>query len=227
MLMIFFSWQMDRSRECVEMAEQLLEQERKMNRQQQEIMMSQIQPHFLFNSLTAIAQLCEKNPKMARHATISFAEFLRANMNVLKNPEPILFSQELENIENYLVLEQIRFGDKLRIEYDIEEEDFLIPILTVQPLVENAIKHGIRQSGTVWIATRELEDAYEVVVQDNGVGYDGHSIPEDGKSHVGVENIRSRLADVVHATLTYENPAEGGTIAKIRIPKEQSAEMHF
>ena len=227
MLMIFFSWQMDRSRESVQMAEQILEQERKMNRQQQEIMMSQIQPHFLFNSLTAIAQLCEKNPKMARHATISFAEFLRANMNVLKNPEPILFSQELENIENYLVLEQIRFGDRLHIEYDIEEEDFEIPILTVQPLVENAIKHGIKQSGTVWISTRELEDAYEVVVQDNGVGYDGHSVPEDGKTHIGVENIRNRLADVVHATLTYENPPEGGTIARIRIPKEQSAEMHF
>ena len=220
MLMIFISWQVDRSRESVEMTNLLLEQERKMNKQHQDILMSQIQPHFLFNSLTAIAQLCEKNQKMARHATISFAEFLRANMNVLKNPEPILFSQELENIENYLVLEQIRFGDKLQIEYDIEVEDFDIPILTVQPLVENAVKHGIRQSGKIWIMTRELEDAVEVIVKDDGIGYDGTTIPEDGKSHIGIENIRNRLKDVVNATLTYEIPPEGGTIAKIRIPRE-------
>ena len=221
MLMIFASWEVDRSRESAEMAELLLEQERKINRQQQDILMSQIQPHFLFNSLTAIAQLCEKNPKLARHATISFAEFLRANMTVLKNPEPILFSQELENIENYLMLEQIRFGDKLRIEYDIDVEDFTVPILTVQPLVENAVKHGIKQSGTVWISTREEEDCYEVIVQDNGIGYDGKSIPDDGKTHVGIANIRERLQDTVHATLTYSIPPEGGTIATIRIPREQ------
>ena len=222
MLMIFASWEVDRSRESAEMAERLLEQERKINRQRQDILMSQIQPHFMFNSLTAIAQLCEKNPKLARHATISFAEFLRANMTVLKNPEPIRFSQEFENIENYLILEQIRFGDRLRIEYDIDVEDFFVPILTVQPLVENAVKHGIKQSGTVWISTREEEDCYEVIVQDNGIGYDGKSIPDDGKNHVGIANIRERLRDTVQATLTYRIPPEGGTIATIRIPRQDS-----
>ncbi len=221
MLMIFASWEADRSRENERMARLLLEQERKMNRQKQDILFSQIQPHFLFNSLTAIAQLCEKKPRVARDATISFAEFLRANVNVLKNPNPIPFSQELENIENYLALEQIRFGDALEIRYDIETLDFEVPLLGVQPLVENAVKHGIRQSGIVEIRTRETSDAYEVLVQDNGIGYDGKTLPDDGRTHIGVENIRSRLADLLQATLTYEMPPEGGTIARIHIPKKQ------
>ncbi len=221
MLMIYASWQLDRTRENERMAKQLLEQERRLNKQQQDIMMSQIQPHFIFNSLTAIAALCEKNPKQARDATISFAEFLRANINGLKNPEPIPFYRELENIENYVILEQIRFGNQLEIRYDIQTDCFKVPILSVQPLVENAVKHGIKQSGIVEIRTRELADAYEIVVQDNGIGYDGSFVPDDGRTHVGVENIRSRFRDQVHATLTYEIPPQGGTIARVRIPKIQ------
>lgn len=219
MLMIYASWQIDRTQENERMAKKLLEQERRLNKQQQDILMSQIQPHFIFNSLTAIAQLCEKQPRVARDATISFAEFLRANIDVLKNPEPIPFSRELENIENYLILEKIRFGDQLDIRYDIEEDTFQVPILSIQPLVENAIKHGIRQSGIVEIRTRELEDAYEVLIIDNGIGYDGTTVPDDGRNHIGVENIRSRLKDLVGATLTYEIPPEGGTIARVHIPK--------
>ena len=219
MLLIYASWQIDRSRENERMARRLLEQEKRLNKQQQDIMMSQIQPHFIFNSLTAIAQLCEKQPRVARDATISFAEFLRANIDTLKNPEPIPFSRELENIENYLMLEKIRFGDQLDIRYDIQEDTFQVPSLSIQPLVENAIKHGIRQSGMVEIRTRELEDAYEVVIQDNGIGYDGTTVPDDGRNHIGVENIRSRLKDLVQATLTFEIPKEGGTIARVYIPK--------
>ena len=220
MLMIYGSWQLDRTRENERMMAKLLEQERRLNKQQQDIVMSQIQPHFIFNSLTAIAALCEKRPKQARDATISFAEFLRANINGLKNPEPIPFFRELENIENYVILEQIRFGDQLEIRYDIEADRFPVPILSVQPLVENAVKHGIKQSGIVEIRTRELPEAYEIVVQDNGIGYDGTFVPDDGRTHVGVENIRNRFRDLVHATLTYEIPPEGGTIARVLIPKE-------
>ncbi len=219
MLMIYASWQLDRTRENEQMMRKLLEQERTLNKQHQDIMMSQIQPHFIFNSLTAIAALCEKQPRQARDATISFAEFLRANINGLKNPEPIPFFKELENIENYVILEQIRFGDQLQIRYDIQADRFTVPILSVQPLVENAVKHGIKQCGTVEIRTRELADAYEIVVQDNGIGYDGTYVPDDGRTHVGVENIRNRFRDLVHADLTYEIPPEGGTIARVRIPK--------
>lgn len=219
MLMIYASWQIDRTRENERMARKLLEQERRLNKQQQDIMMSQIQPHFIFNSLTAIAQLCEKQPREARDATISFAEFLRANIDALKNVEPIPFSRELENIDNYLMLEKIRFGDQLEIRYDVQADRFQVPILSIQPLVENAIKHGIKQSGIVEIQTRELEDAYEVLIKDNGIGYDGSSVPDDGRNHIGVENIRNRLKDLVQATLTYEIPQEGGTIARVHIPK--------
>ena len=219
MLMVFASWQIDRARENEKLAKKLLEQERKLNRQKQEIMMSQIQPHFIFNSLTAIAQLCEKQPKVARDATISFAEFLRAKINGLKNPEPITFSQELENIENYLMLEKIRFGDQLEVSYDIRIDSFYVPILSIQPLVENAVKHGIKQSGRIEIETCEKDYFYEVVVKDNGIGFDGVNYPKDDKTHVGVFNIKERLKDQMNATLTYEIPKEGGTIARVLIPK--------
>lgn len=220
-MMLFFSWQKDRSQQSVQMTTRLLEQQQEISRQQVRLMVSQIRPHFLFNSLTAIAQMCEADPKTARNATISFAEFLRANMDSLTEPEPVPFAKELENIENYLVLEQIRFGDGLKIEYDIETEDFKLPPLTVQPLVENAIKHGIHQKGTVRVLTRKLADAYEVAVEDDGVGYDGSSIPDDGRSHIGIKNIRDRLSASLQATLSYQRLDEGGTAAIIRIPLQE------
>ncbi len=226
MLMVFGSWQIDRARENEKLANKLLEQERKLNRQKQEIMMSQIQPHFIFNSLTAIAQLCEKEPRVARDATISFAEFLRAKINGLKNPEPIPFSIELENIENYLMLEEIRFGDQLKISYDIKIDSFYVPILSIQPLVENAVKHGIKQSGHVEIRTEEKDNFYEICVQDNGIGFDGVNYPKSDKTHVGVDNIKERLKDQMNATLSYEIPKEGGTIARVLIPKSEVLVPH-
>lgn len=188
------------------------------------IMVSQIQPHFLYNSLTSIAQLCEKDPSRAKKATIEFSEYLRRNMNSLKEQAPVPFANELKHLETYLSLEKMRFGDELNIEYDIETTDFLIPSLTVQPLVENAVKHGVgmlEDGGTVTIATREYPDRYEVIVSDNGVGFDPEKKPNDGRSHVGMENVRNRLKTMCNATLDIKSKIGEGTTATITIPKEE------
>ena len=187
------------------------------------LMVSQIQPHFLYNSLTSIAMMCTKDPKKARSATINFADYLRGNMNSLKQKAPVPFAQELEHLKKYLMLEEMRFGDMLHIEYDIQTTDFAIPQLSVQPLVENAVKHGVgmkEDGGTVTIATREEDDCYKVIITDDGVGFDtAKPIEDDGRSHVGMENVRQRLKELCDADVIIESEIGKGTVATIRIPK--------
>ncbi|MGN0413994.1 MAG: sensor histidine kinase [Agathobacter sp.] len=227
LLFIFFSWMMDRVERQARQETQLMEQKAKMAEQereianmQQDLMLSQIQPHFLYNSLTAIAQLCESNPTRAKTATISFADYLRGNMDALKSKEPIPFSKELEHIENYLYLEQIRFGKDLEVIYDIETVDFRVPVLSVQPLVENAVKHGIKRRGTVVIRSMDLPDAYEVEIIDDGIGFrQNRQQTEDGRSHIGIQSVRSRLKEMCNGELSYVDTPGGGTTAIVRIPK--------
>ena len=189
------------------------------------LMVSQIQPHFLYNSLTSIAMMCTKDPKTARDATINFADYLRGNMNSLKEKNPVPFEKELEHLKKYLMLEKMRFGDMLNIEYDIRTTDFVIPQLSVQPLVENAVKHGVgmkEDGGTVTIATEETENAYLVIISDDGVGFDT-SAPkkDDGRSHVGMENVKQRLKEMIDADVVIESAIGEGTVATIIIPKDK------
>ncbi len=223
MLLIFLVWQVERNRQQMLMRNRLLLQEKKMAQMQQDIMLSQIQPHFLYNSLSAIAMLCEKEPKQAKKATIAFADYLRGNMDALSEKEPIPFERELTHIENYLRLEQIRFGEELEVIYDIETVDFKVPVLSVQPLVENAVKHGIKRKGTVVIHTQENPEDFEVQVIDDGVGFDPDRIEEvradTKRSHVGITNARNRLMELCHGTLEYISKPQEGTTVILRVPK--------
>lgn len=188
------------------------------------IMLSQIQPHFLYNSLTSIAQLCEKDPKKAKKTTIAFSEYLRHNMRSLSLREPLPFAAELEHVKTYLSIEQIRFGDRLHIVYEIGATDFMLPALTLQPIVENAVKHGVgmkRGGGTVTITTAETADAILLTVRDDGVGFDPAAPLSTERRHVGIENVRSRLAALSHGTLTVTSAPGEGTIAVIALPKGQ------
>ena len=188
------------------------------------IMVSQIQPHFLYNSLTSIAQLCEKNPSQAKKATIEFADYMRHNMNSLKDEKPVPFENELAHLKTYLSLEKMRFGDDLNIVFDIKTTDFLIPSLAIQPLVENAVKHGVgmkEDGGTVTIATEEFENHFEITVSDDGVGFDVSVPKNDGRAHVGMENVKNRLSTMCNATIETKSVLGEGTTVKIIIPKEE------
>ena len=188
------------------------------------VMVSQIQPHFMYNALTSIAMMCKIDPDTAQEATVTFAKYLRGNMDSLKRTNPIPFDQELEHLKKYLYIEKLRFGKKLNVAYDIQTTDFVLPQLSIQPLVENAVKHGVgmkKKGGTVTIATRETEKAYEVIVSDDGVGFDVNAPQkEDGRSHVGMENTRRRLKEMCGGEVNIESTIGEGTVATVRLPKE-------
>lgn len=198
------------------------EQEKELAERRIDIMLSQIQPHFLYNSLAAIHHLCETDPETAKKAIGKFSKFLRGNMDSLKKREPIPFGAELNHVMNYLYLEQQRFGDKLQVIYQIKTEDFMIPPLTLQPLVENAVQHGIlnrKNGGTIIIRTEETDEYAVVTVADNGVGIEnakGRTALEE-HSHIGIPNVRSRLEEMVEGNMEIESSGRGTTIT-IRIP---------
>ena len=203
----------------------LMKTEKELYESQISIMVSQIQPHFMYNALTSIAMMCTIDPPTAQEATVTFAKYLRGNMDSLKQKAPVPFKQELEHLKKYLYIEKLRFGDKLNIEYDIKAEDFMIPLLSVQPLVENAVKHGVgmkKKGGTVTISTRETENDFEVIISDDGVGFDT-SAPrkQDGRSHVGMDNTRMRLKEMCGGEVVIESTIDVGTTATIKLPKEE------
>ncbi len=185
------------------------------------IMLSQIQPHFLYNSLSAIDDLCHDNSK-AHEAIITFSEYLRINLDSLTEKRLIPFIKELEHTKQYLWLEKLRFENKLNIVFTIEVYDFKLPALTLQPLVENAVKYGIAKkisNGTININTREDDSFYYIEVVDNGIGYDVEQICLDGKRHIGINNVRERLTIMCNGKLDIKSTIGVGTNVTIIIPK--------
>ena len=184
-------------------------------------MISQIQPHFIYNTLGTIEQLCITEPKEASKLVRNFSLYLRGNFSELDNAKPIRFSQEMNHVKHYTDIEQVRFPD-MTIQYDLRSVEFLLPALSVQPLVENAIKHGLmglEEGGIVTISAYETDDSYMVEVTDDGVGFD-MSVGYDETKHVGIKNIRGRIEAMCGGTLTIESEIGKGTKATIRIPKE-------
>ena len=188
------------------------------------VMISQIQPHFMYNALTSIAMMCQIDPDTAQEATVTFADYLRGNMDSLKQTKPVPFETELEHLKKYLYIEKLRFANLLNIEYDIQTTGFYLPLLSIQPLVENAVKHGVgmkEDGGTVKISTRETETSYEVVIEDDGVGFDVNEQKDDGRSHVGMENTKKRLHDMCGAQVVITSVIGEGTTARVILPKEE------
>lgn len=196
-------------------------------RQRMQIMLSQIQPHFLYNTLGAIQYLCDHDPEAAGKMTEQFSRYLQGNMSALKDDGEVPFTRELEHTKIYLEIEQVRYEDALQIVYDITCTDFKLPTLTLQPIVENAVRHGARGKrkgvGTVTIATREYPDRYEITVADDGPGFDPAAplLADDGREHIGIANVRDRLEHVSGGILRIQSEPGNGTLATIDIPKKQ------
>ena len=185
------------------------------------IMLSQIQPHFIYNTLGTIERMCLKDPQKAFDLVRNFSLYLRGNFSELDSVTPIRFSEELKHVEYYVNIEKVRFPD-MSIEYDVEATEFVLPALSVQPLVENAIKHGLMRlesGGTVLVRSYETPTHFCVEVKDDGVGFDT-SLPIDEKKHVGLRNIRGRLNAMVNGDIILESKPGVGTKAVIMIPKE-------
>lgn len=190
---------------------------------------SQIRPHFLYNSLSVIEAFCYLDGKTAGELIQDFSKFLRHSFDSRNLETSIDFKEELEYIQAYLKIEQTRFPNKINVEYDLDEvEGLKIPPLLLQPLVENAVQHGIREldrKGTVWIRIRVHEDSYEITVEDDGIGMTAERIKEvlskdAGESgSVGLANIQKRLNMFYKTELVIESNPEKGTKIKIILPK--------
>ena len=186
-------------------------------------MMSQIRPHFIYNTLGSIEQLCTIDPPKAGELVHNFAKYLRGNFGELDNAKPILMSQEMEHVHHYVSIEHVRFPDMTFL-FEMDSNDFHIPALTIQPIVENAIKHGLMRlpkGGTIRVVSYETDTHYCVSVEDDGMGFHTSEL-QDERKHVGIRNIRERLKAMVGGTLEIESTVGVGTKVLITIPKEGS-----
>ena len=184
-------------------------------------MISQIRPHFIYNTLGSIEQLCKLDPPKAGDLVHNFAKYLRGNFGELDNPKPILMSQEMEHVRHYINIENVRFPD-MTFTFEMNSDDFHIPALTIQPIVENAIKHGLMKlprGGTIHVVAYETDTDYCISVVDDGVGFDT-GVLIDERKHVGLRNIRERLKVMVNGKLEIESTVGVGTKVLVTIPKE-------
>ncbi len=181
-------------------------------------LMAQIQPHFINNSLMALRARCAKYPDIYENIT-NFSLYLRSHFEALGDTKTISFEQEMTNIEAYLTLEQQNYKERLTVEYEIECDDFSIPALSVQPLVENAVRHGIgtyEEGGTVQINTYRKDGNIIIEVIDNGSGKNNITPQQSKRKGIGIENVRARLQSISNGELEIIS-GEHGTMAKITI----------
>ncbi|NLI21166.1 MAG: histidine kinase [Clostridiales bacterium] len=184
------------------------------------VMLSQIKPHFLFNALNSISALCLTDPIMADQAITSLSNYLRGNIRSLEQSAPVPFEQELDHIKYYVRLEQLRYGDKLRVVYAIETTDFVVPTLSLQTLVENAIRHGVSprpEGGLVVVQTERADGGTLVRIIDDGVGFDPDMQSRNADS-IGLANAKKRMEAMVGAVFEIRSVPGKGTAVEIRIP---------
>ena len=183
-----------------------------------QIMMTQIQPHFLFNTLSAIRALIGKDQKAASHTVGLFSAYLRQNLESLNQAEVIPLSKEIEHTKIYAEIEMIRFPN-IRVEYDIRDEECCVPTLTIQPLVENAIRHGVRsrKEGIVRVAAYREGNEHLIVIEDNGTGFTELPAKSEDGTHIGIENVRERLEQMCNGTMTIDSKPDEGTRVILRI----------
>ena len=186
------------------------------------IMMTQIQPHFLFNALNTIRALYAKDPPLADRTLEDFSAYLRQNLESLSQTELVPVAKELEHTRLYAEIEALRFPN-VRVEYRIEDESFTIPALTIQPLVENAIRHGVRsrKDGLVTVSSSREGACHAVTVQDNGVGFDPKRQEALDEAHIGLRNVKERVEQMCGGTMILQSEIGIGTSVTLLIPDEK------
>lgn len=205
---------------------QMQYQAEELERMKLDATVSQIRPHFIYNTLNAIYALCDISSDKAKEAIATFAEYLRGAFRLRENRDLIPFEQELNHIKNYLTIEKLRFEEALDVSYDIRFTDFYVPPLSVQPIVENSVRHGIGkkvEGGSISISAYSEGDSIIVRIEDTGKGFDADAVKEgryeDGEKHIGLESSKYRLNRLCDASLSIESTIGKGTRITITIPK--------
>ena len=199
--------------------EQDLRLQREIAHERASVLVLQMRPHFIYNTLMSIYSLCRLDPAKARQVTLDFTNYLRRNFNAVASDSPILFSTELEHTRAYLAVEQAQYNDMLIVSYDTPFTGFRLPPLTLQPIVENAVKHGMDLDAAslhISIRTRRTASGAEVTVSDSGCGFD--TSDEESSPQSTLTNIRQRLEMMCGGSLTISPGEDGGTEVKLSIP---------
>lgn len=195
-----------------------LRQQEEIAQQRANIAVLQMRPHFIYNTMTSIYYLCDQNPQVAKQVTMDFSTYLRKNLAAIASEDTIPFSEELEHARAYLAVEQAQFEDDLVVSFDTPHVRFRVPPLTLQPLVENAVKHGMDLDSVplhVLVRTAKTAKGSEVIVEDDGPGFDT-TIADDPKTTLA--NIRQRVSLMCSGTLEITPREAGGTVVRVRIP---------
>lgn len=201
----------------LDQVEQYLRQQREIVRQRANVTVLQMRPHFIYNTMTTIYYLCEQDPRKAQQVILNFTTYLRKNFYAIASENTIPFSEELEHTRAYLAVEQAQFEDALFITFDTPHTQFRLPPLTLQPIVENAIKHGMDPDAGplhIVIRTRETDAGSVIIVEDDGAGTDRTS---NDDPHIALSNIRQRLRLMSGGKLEISPREGGGTIVTVTI----------
>ena len=204
--------------------EEYVRQQGELARQRASILVLQMRPHFICNTLMSVYYLCRQDVRKAQQVILDFTTYLRRNFTALSRAETIPFREELEHARAYLAVEQVRFEGMLFVELDAPHVNFRLPPLTLQPLVENAVKYGVDPELdplTILVRTRETGDGSELVVEDSGPGPEP---ADDGSPHIALANLRERLALSCGGSLTIAPRPGGGTVVTVRVPRERAEE---
>lgn len=198
--------------------EHSIRQQREIAHQRSSVMVLQMRPHFIYNTMMSIYYLCKLDPDLAQQVTLDFTTYLRKNFTAIAKEELIPFSEELEHTRAYLAVEQAQFNDSLSVNYDTPYTDFRVPPLTLQPIVENAIKHGMDPDSEplhIAIRTRRTESGSVFIVENNGADFEP---ADDSEPHIALKNIQQRLEMMCHGKMKIAARKEGGTVVKVTIP---------
>ena len=193
-------------------------QQREIANQRAGIMVLQMRPHFIYNTMMGIYYLCDQDPQKAKQVTLDFTTYLRKNFTAIASEDTVPFTQELEHTRAYIAVEQAQFEDSLFVCFDTPHTAFRVPPLTLQPIVENAVKHCMYASSDpihISVVTRQTDAASEIIVEDDGPGF---KPADDNEPHVALRNIRQRLDLMCGGKLTIAPRKGGGTLVKVTIP---------
>lgn len=195
------------------------EQKDEAARQRTRVAVLQMRPHFINNTLLSIYYLCDREPQKAQQLIREFSRYLQSNFDAIVEEGTIPFEKELEHTRAYLAVELARFGEQLHVEFDTPFTAFRLPPLTLQPIVENAVKYGVVPGLPplyIFVSTEDTGSGIQITVEDTGPGFQQ---PVDNAPHVALNNIRQRLSAMCGGTLSIEPREEGGTKVTIFVPR--------
>ena len=208
-------------RDAIRRERELREKDEELRGVKMQTLINQIRPHFIYNTLASVSMLCDSDPRRAAEVVANFNNYLQANFTAIAATEPIAFVAELEHTKAYLNVQTTLYDSKLAVEYDTDYVTFRLPPLTLQPIVENSVKHGVGKTHRperIFIRSRAADGGAEILVEDDGTRYEPSA---DGAAHVGLANVRERLAMMCGGTLDVAPRAGGGTLVRVFVPKSR------